>query len=366
MQQHLRRCNGRPRPTPTYFSPDANTSDGAVPDEGGEGAKTVRELDALLHGAEALSPLAQPPAPAAAAAKISESARHRLQNVLLCRGTLDGRRRGSRGCCSRTRRSRRTRCSWSSGRERVRCCGRQADAQGGLSRFVATEHPATRTAFHFVLVDRQNSRRKSDVYLGNMGVSFERALIDIKDLDLDALLPAPARRLLVVGKHLCGAATCLALRALRRLAEVRPAMYARASALQLVGRSRCWSRPAATRRARGSHLSAGRARCASGSTGRASGCCRGRRAGTCARASFRTRGTRRQPLTTSADLPAGLDAARFGLRCKLFIDSARADYLAAAGGGAFHSAQIAEYVDASVSPENRALLAIKLPGRAGA
>jgi tRNA:m4X modification enzyme len=75
---------------------------------------------------------------------------------------------------------------------------------------------------HFTLVDRANCRRKFDLYhrFESQGPKFERLLIDIEHLDLGLLLKDGGRvtynQVIGVSKHLCGAATDLALRCLTR------------------------------------------------------------------------------------------------------------------------------------------------------
>ena len=54
------------------------------------------------------------------------------------------------------------------------------------------------------------------------GVDCQRIRADICDIDFDELLPRTAKRVIFVGKHLCGAATCLSLRAIARFATSRP------------------------------------------------------------------------------------------------------------------------------------------------
>ena len=101
-------------------------------------------------------------------------------------------------------------------------CNCQSQIIGGLSVFIAEKYAEARKNFNYVLIDRKNSRRKGDVYLKNMNVIFERHFIDIKDLELDLLIPRECDRVIFTGKHLCGAATCLSLTAIQRLAQVRP------------------------------------------------------------------------------------------------------------------------------------------------
>lgn len=99
---------------------------------------------------------------------------------------------------------------------------------GGLSLCLAETYADLRSACHFALVDRANSRRKRDSLLRSLGVSHQRIFIDLKDLDLDWLLPRHLERVVFAGKHLCGRATCLSLRAIAGLREKRPELYSAA------------------------------------------------------------------------------------------------------------------------------------------
>ncbi|XP_048458434.1 tRNA:m(4)X modification enzyme TRM13 homolog isoform X2 [Rhincodon typus] len=69
---------------------------------------------------------------------------------------------------------------------------------------------------HFLLVERATTRFKVDGKHKNSGSVFERLQVDIKDLSLGRVPLLARKRLPVVGigKHLCGAATDLALRCL--------------------------------------------------------------------------------------------------------------------------------------------------------
>ncbi|KAK1896862.1 tRNA:m(4)X modification enzyme TRM13 like [Dissostichus eleginoides] len=68
----------------------------------------------------------------------------------------------------------------------------------------------------FLLVERSSTRFKVDGKHQEAGVQFERMQVDIQHLDLSKVAPLTDRKLplVAVGKHLCGAATDLALRCL--------------------------------------------------------------------------------------------------------------------------------------------------------
>lgn len=108
--------------------------------------------------------------------------------------------------------------------------------KAGLSHHLISKNAARLAGATFYLVDRDNFKRKKDVHALNAGnpgdeesggVRVERIRIDIQDLDLDRLLAPDTEQVLVVSKHLCGAATCLSLVALRNLLARRPRLRVR-------------------------------------------------------------------------------------------------------------------------------------------
>ncbi|XP_071836185.1 tRNA:m(4)X modification enzyme TRM13 homolog [Apostichopus japonicus] len=90
--------------------------------------------------------------------------------------------------------------------------------KGRLSQWIfeaVSDTPDT----HFILVDRKNVRHKRDLHHKEVrkNLSMERLLIDIQDLALNrvpAIKDNPDRPIVAYCKHLCGAATDLALRSL--------------------------------------------------------------------------------------------------------------------------------------------------------
>ncbi|KAJ3042694.1 tRNA:m(4)X modification enzyme TRM13 [Rhizophlyctis rosea] len=84
------------------------------------------------------------------------------------------------------------------------------ECTGELSNYVqATINDSSK----FILVDRRNFRKKFDSAL-RFESTWERAQMDIKDLDLTKHTTAQGSHLLGMSKHLCGVATDLALRCL--------------------------------------------------------------------------------------------------------------------------------------------------------
>ena len=95
-------------------------------------------------------------------------------------------------------------------------------AVGGLSHHLVETYSFVRQAVHFILLDRSNSRRKQDSKLKVLGVNFDRVFIDLKDADLGSMINTACKVVFFVAKHLCGSATCMALRAIVRLKNARP------------------------------------------------------------------------------------------------------------------------------------------------
>lgn len=83
-----------------------------------------------------------------------------------------------------------------------------------------TKDDANATKF-FLIDKRKNFRSKGDSFLKKAGCEFERIFIDIKDVDLDLIIPIECKNIIIAGKHLCGGATCLTINALEKLIEKR-------------------------------------------------------------------------------------------------------------------------------------------------
>lgn len=73
----------------------------------------------------------------------------------------------------------------------------------------------------FLIDRRKNFRSKGDSFLRKTGHDFERLFMDIKDVDLDSIIPSGCKNVIIAGKHLCGGATCLTINALERLLNCR-------------------------------------------------------------------------------------------------------------------------------------------------
>uniref|UniRef100_A0A1A7WEF0 tRNA:m(4)X modification enzyme TRM13 n=2 Tax=Iconisemion striatum TaxID=60296 RepID=A0A1A7WEF0_9TELE len=104
---------------------------------------------------------------------------------------------------------------------RQRCFVEFGAGRGKLSHWIhealrTHENPKTEEDLQLLLVERCSTRFKVDGKHQDAGVEFERLQVDIQHLDLSKvpLLQQKKLPLVGVGKHLCGAATDLALRCL--------------------------------------------------------------------------------------------------------------------------------------------------------
>lgn len=221
LEKHLTRCNARPGPTPDYYAEDINVLGGAsaaarAPEEDVEGTESVllrgmqpgdfceaaAKVDALLAVVGATEAAADEDALTVYGA-ISGTVKEQLQKDAISAFILPalagpGTAVVEMGC-----------------------------GKGGLSHHLITAHTAACQGTRFYLVDRDNFRGKLDKRAAERGIAVERAQIDIKDLSLDRLLPPDVARVVVISKHLCGPATCLALAAVRNLAAARPGIDVR-------------------------------------------------------------------------------------------------------------------------------------------
>ncbi|KAJ3162127.1 hypothetical protein HDU86_005825 [Geranomyces michiganensis] len=89
--------------------------------------------------------------------------------------------------------------------------------KGELSKWI---HNAVGDPSSFVLIDRRNYRQKFDGFMKHCDATWaERISMDIKDLDLAAYSRTENQSMVAVSKHLCGAATDLTLRCIANFAD---------------------------------------------------------------------------------------------------------------------------------------------------
>lgn len=209
LKAHLKKCNARiPEIVPYYFFKDMNikmsTDDEfTAGSEGGRSFPSVSELvERIVSVSEAV--LARHSIYKRSFQEentsISETEKHRLQQDALSKLIL-----------ART-----------AGYEKVVVLEFGA-GKGGLSSFLWESHfSKTDVESEFILIDRSNSRCKKDAKMKHEGATVKRIFIDIKDLNLEALLTDYDKEktyFLWVSKHLCGAATCLTINSLVNMKE---------------------------------------------------------------------------------------------------------------------------------------------------
>ncbi|XP_069088266.1 tRNA:m(4)X modification enzyme TRM13 homolog isoform X1 [Pleurodeles waltl] len=208
LQKHLRKCNSREKPKPVYYVQDVNSGseDGTatfreqIPisslsdvqlenlinklEKACNGLVPILEDRMLLH--KALQEALNDP-------KNGESASKHLKQQASILGNMD--RLGLL--------------------ESGRCYVEFGAGRGKLSHWVDTALGGTENT-HFLLVERATTRFKVDGKHRKQNSLFERLHIDIQHLCLSKVPLLIQKNLQVVGigKHLCGAATDLALRCL--------------------------------------------------------------------------------------------------------------------------------------------------------
>ncbi|CAJ1059527.1 tRNA:m(4)X modification enzyme TRM13 homolog [Xyrichtys novacula] len=111
---------------------------------------------------------------------------------------------------------------------RRRCFIEFGAGRGKLSHWIhealkTPDHLKTADDLQILLVERSSTRFKVDGKHQDPGVQFERLQVDIQHLDLSRVQMLRLKKfpLVGVGKHLCGAATDLALRCLLETSEPR-------------------------------------------------------------------------------------------------------------------------------------------------
>lgn len=206
LKAHLKKCNARiPEILPNYFSKDMNINcEGCPVSKSNDKKPSVTELvERILRISEAV--LGDHPIYKRRfheeKTSISETEKHRLQQDALSKLIL-----------AKTK-----------GYEKVVVLEFGA-GKGGLSSFLWESHFSKKPEIEseFILIDRSNSRCKKDAKMKHEGAKVKRIFIDIKDLNLEALLADYDKEktyFLWVSKHLCGAATCLTINSLVNMKE---------------------------------------------------------------------------------------------------------------------------------------------------
>uniref|UniRef100_A0A3Q2ZAZ2 tRNA:m(4)X modification enzyme TRM13 n=1 Tax=Hippocampus comes TaxID=109280 RepID=A0A3Q2ZAZ2_HIPCM len=348
LEAHLKKCNSRDKAKPAYYAEDINAGS-PVPSQ--HSLQQVTPASLSSWSARASRRLGNPlrrqvtlceRSAEADNPKNGDSARKHLKQQASILGHLEALGLLRRG----------------------RCFVEFGAGRGKLSHWIhrALEgHPPER--LQMLLVERSSTRFKVDGKHRGGDVEFARLHIDIQHLDLTKV-PLLERRLPLVGvgKHLCGAATDLALRCLFRSRPTpgreagRPPKRLKAEAahpggvaglaLALCCHHRCEWRHYVGRRFF-SDLGLGPAEFSA----------------FCRMSSWATCGVRAAPRAAGAEeasdggLPSPSERERIGRRCKLLLDAGRVEFLRAEG----FDARLTRYVGAGVTPENVLLTAAPRP-----
>ncbi|KAK2835117.1 hypothetical protein Q5P01_015601 [Channa striata] len=213
LEKHLKKCNSREKPKPVYFVKDINAGSA-------DGDETLQQVSLCEHSRMELETLVDKLKTAIASLqsdvedkvlfhpilqeelnnpKNGESAHKHLKQQASILGHLE--ELGLLG--------------WG------RCFVEFGAGRGKLSHWIhealkSQDHPKTCRDLQLLLVERCSTRFKVDGKHQDAGVECERLQVDIQHLNLGKvpLLLQKKLPLVGVGKHLCGAATDLALRCL--------------------------------------------------------------------------------------------------------------------------------------------------------
>ncbi|XP_041648149.1 tRNA:m(4)X modification enzyme TRM13 homolog isoform X2 [Cheilinus undulatus] len=213
LDKHLKKCNSREKPKPVYYVENINTGSA-------DGDETLHQvslselsrsqleslLDKLKAGVKGLqcdvedSVLSHPIVQEELNnPKNGDSAHKHLKQQSSILGNLEAQGLLGRG----------------------RCFIEFGAGRGKLSHWIhealkTPDHQKTPDELQMLLVERCSTRFKVDGKHQDSGVEFERLQVDIQHLDLSRVQMLKLKKLPLVGvgKHLCGAATDLALRCL--------------------------------------------------------------------------------------------------------------------------------------------------------
>ncbi|KAI7791209.1 tRNA:m(4)X modification enzyme TRM13 homolog [Triplophysa rosa] len=207
LAKHLKKCNSKEKPQPRYYVKDINAgsgSEGEAIEEISIADRTKEELDELIVKLKtalqelntkiventlshnALNEALNDP-------KNGDSAIKHLKQQASILGNMEALKLLSPD----------------------RCYIEFGAGKGKLSHWIHVALKASENV-HFLLVERSSTRFKVDGKHKNADSTFDRLQVDIQHLDLNRvpLLREKRRPVVGVGKHLCGAATDLALRCL--------------------------------------------------------------------------------------------------------------------------------------------------------
>ncbi|XP_056133503.1 tRNA:m(4)X modification enzyme TRM13 homolog isoform X3 [Lampris incognitus] len=213
LSQHLKKCNNRDKPKPVYYVEDVNAGSGdedVLDDQIALAQRSKAELDVYLQKLKT--------AVKEFDLKLDESI---LSHPVLNQ-ELDNPKNGDAAF-----KHLKQQASILGNMEALsllganKCFVEFGAGRGKLSHWI---HEALKTYedFHFLLVERSSTRFKVDGKNQHFTAEFERLQVDIQHLDLSKVPLLREKKIPVVGvgKHLCGAATDLALRCLLERSEV--------------------------------------------------------------------------------------------------------------------------------------------------
>ncbi|KAM9365578.1 tRNA:m(4)X modification enzyme TRM13 homolog [Pholidichthys leucotaenia] len=213
LQKHLKKCNSRPKPKPVYFVENINGGSA-------DGDEELPQVSLSEHSRSELESLV---------AKLKMAVKglqcgiedHILSHRVL-QGALDDPKNGDSAHKHLKQQSSILGHLEELGLlRRGRCFIEFGAGRGKLSHWIyeaikSFEDQKTCEDLQLLLVERSSTRFKVDGKHQESGVQFERLQVDIQHLDLSKvpLLCQKKLPIVAVGKHLCGAATDLALRCL--------------------------------------------------------------------------------------------------------------------------------------------------------
>lgn len=219
LDKHLKRCNSRERPRPVYYVENINSGsadgDGAL-HQVSLSERSRSQLESLLDKLKT------------AVTDLQCDVEDRVLSHAVVQEELDNPKNGDSALKHLKQQSSilgHLEAEGLLGRER--CFVEFGAGRGKLSHWIhealkTQDHMKTQEDLQLLLVERCSTRFKVDGKHQDVGVQFERLQIDIQHLDLSRvpLLGQKKLPLVGVGKHLCGAATDLALRCLLEKTEL--------------------------------------------------------------------------------------------------------------------------------------------------
>ncbi|XP_067370074.1 tRNA:m(4)X modification enzyme TRM13 homolog isoform X2 [Channa argus] len=213
LKKHLKKCNSREKPKPVYFVKDINTGSA-------DGDELLHQMSLCEYSRTELEMLVDKLK--AAISGLQSNVDDRVLSHPILQEELSNPKNGESAHKHLKQQS-----SILGHLEELgllgwgRCFVEFGAGRGKLSHWIhealkTQDHPRNSRDLQLLLVERCSTRFKVDGKHQDAGVQFERLQVDIQHLDLGKvpLLLQKKPPLVGVGKHLCGAATDLALRCL--------------------------------------------------------------------------------------------------------------------------------------------------------